>query len=145
MKKIRVLTLVCFFSGLIAIGAFAQDKSNRAEQVWTTSQGYWTPVYCDGVQVDELSGGEIVAHYVFRMFKNGDVMAKQVAMVKGMITSDLTGEVFMIREIDKYEYVDHWVVDWHYNLIGDQGSHYTGWLTYDYRSGEITVGNTTCN
>ncbi len=78
------------------------------------------------------------------MFKNGDVLAKEVDQIKGTVTST-TGEVFTIRETDKYFYIDHWVMKWHYNLIGDQGSHYTGTLFYDYSTGEITVGHTTCN
>ncbi len=142
--KTKVLFIVCLFIGVIAMSAQAQDKAQRAVQGWVTGI-YWSPVFCDGVQVDELYGGEIMVHYVFRTFKNGNVVAKEVDQIKGTVTSDLTGEVFQIREVDKYEKEDYWFVAWHYNLIGDQGSHYTGWVTYDYQSGEITIGHTTCN
>jgi len=141
--KTTFFLFLLFFMGIAVTQTFAQDKANKADQGWFTSE-YWSPVYCDGEQVDELSGGEIRVHYVFRMFKNGSVLAKEIDQIKGTVTSS-TGEVFKIRETDKYEYVDGWVLTWHYNLIGDRGTHYTGTLTYDYGTGGLTIGNTTCN
>jgi len=141
--KTTIFLLLFFLMGITTSQVFAQDKANNADQGWLTST-YWSPVFCDGVMVDILEGGEISAHYVFRLFKNGLVLAKEIDQIKGTVTSDITGEVFKIREIDKYEYVNGWVVTWHYNLIGDQGTHYTGTLTYYYRTGELVVGHTVC-
>jgi hypothetical protein len=141
--KTKTLLLVCIFVGIASLSLNAQNKANKADQGWYSS-AYWSPVYCDGVLVDVLEGGEITVHYVFRLFKNGSVLAKEIDQIKGTVESS-SGEVFKIRETDKYEYVDGWVFTWHYNLIGDRGSHYIGTLTYYYKTGELVVGHTTCN
>ncbi len=141
--KAKVFLFACLFIGIASLSVNAQDKSNRASQGWFESS-YWSPVFCDGELIDVLEGGTLQVHYVFRMFKNGSLLAKEVDLLKGTVMSQ-SGETFTIREVDKYSYVDHWVVTWHYNLIGDRGTHYTGTLFYDYGTGEISVGNTTCN
>lgn len=141
--KTRVFLLVCLFIGIATLSVNAQDKANKADQGWVEG-AYWGPVFCDGIMVDYLEGGTIMMHYVFRTFKNGKVLAKEVDQIKGEVMSS-SGETFTIRETDKWAYVDSWVMVWHYNLIGDQGTHYTGTLTYNYGTGELTVGNTTCN
>lgn len=141
MKTTFILVL-CF----ILAGAFttisAQEKSNGASQGWMESS-YWSPVFCDGELVDVLEGGEIMIHYVFKTFKKGFPVAKEIDSIKGWVISQ-SGETFKIRETDKYYRTDYWVVTWHYNLIGDQGTHYTGTLTYDYSTGTISVGHSTC-
>lgn len=141
--KAKLFLFACLFIGIASLSVNAQDKANKADQGWYSST-YWSPVYCNGEVVDVLEGGEIMVHYVYRTFKNGELLQKEVAQIKGTVTS-ATGEVFTIRETDKYFYIDHWVMKWHYNLIGDQGSHYTGTLFYDYSTGETTIGHTTCN
>lgn len=141
--KAKVLLFVCLFLGIATFSVQAQENSNKADQGWLVGT-YYSPVFCDGVMVDYLEGGEITVHYVFRMFKNGQFLAKEIDQIKGEVVSS-SGETFTIREIDKYIYENNWLLTWHYNLIGDRGTHYTGTLTYDYSSGEMTIGNTTCN
>ena len=141
--KAKVFLFACLFIGIATFSAQAQDKANKADQGWVAGT-YYSPVFCDGVMVDYLEGGIIMVHYVFRMFKNGKLLAKEIDQIKGEVTSS-SGETFTIREVDKLSYENNWVLTWHYNLIGDQGTHYTGTLTYDYGTGELTVGNTTCN
>ncbi|MDD4108883.1 MAG: hypothetical protein PHH93_09200 [Prolixibacteraceae bacterium] len=140
--KTTFFLILFFFLGLAVTQTSAQEKANQADQGWFTST-YWSPVYCDGEIVDLLEGGEIRVHYVFRLFKNGSVLAKEIDQIKGTVTSS-TGEVFKIRETDKYKYIDGWELTWHYNLIGDQGSHYIGTITYYYKTGELVVGHTVC-
>ena len=141
--KAKVFLFVCFFIGISTISVDAQDKANKADQDWVVGT-YYSPVFCDGVMVDYLEGGTIMVHYVFRMFKNGKLLAKEIDQIKGEVLSS-SGETFTIRETDKYIYDDNWVLTWHYNLIGNQGTHYTGTLTYNYGTGKLTIGNTTCN
>ena len=141
--KTKVILLSCLFIGIATLSVNAQDKANNSDQGWVVGT-YYSPVFCDGEMVDYLEGGEIRVHFVFRMFKNGSVLAKEIDQIKGTVTSE-SGEVFKIRETDKYEYVNGWVLTWHYNLIGDQGTHYIGTLTYYYNTGELIVGQTVCN
>jgi len=140
--KTKAFFLICLFAGITTMSVTAQDKANNVDQGWLTGT-YWSPVYCGGELVDILEGGEITIHYVFRLFINGDVLAREIDQIKGTVTS-MSGEIFEIRETDIYTYIDHWELTWHYNLIGDQGTHYIGELTYNYQTGEITVGKTVC-
>jgi len=139
--KARILFMACLFIGIVTMSAQAQDKAQSAVQGWVMST-YWSPVYCGDEMVDELQGGEIRMHYVYR-YKKG-VFFKEIDQIKGTVQSQ-SGEVFKIREVDKTYFTDHWYISWHYNLIGDQGNHYIGTLTYSYFTGEITVGKTVCN
>ena len=131
--------------GLIMSLSFGQLNAQKTNPVmynyWATGT-YWSPVYCDGMQVDVLEGGTIRIHIV-ALVKDG-ALQWEIDQIKGCVTS-LTGESFMIREVDRYFFDGNWFVTWHYNLIGDQGTHYTGTLTYSYLDGSITVGNTTCH
>ena len=141
--KAKVFLFTCLFIGIASISAQAQEKANGAEQSWKVS-AFWSPVVCDGVLVDVLEGGEITVHTVFRTFKNGSILAKEIIQIKGTVES-ASGEVFKIKESDKYIKTDHWEGYWTYNLIGDQGSHYIGTLYVDYSTGIITVGKTVCH
>lgn len=138
--KAKVFLMVCLFIGAM-MTVQAQDKSNRAIQGWTEGT-YYSPVFCDGVMVDYLEGGAIRVHYVYR-YKDGNFF-KEVDKIKGEVTSQ-SGEIFKIRETDRTYFTDHWYLTWKYNLIGSEGTHYIGTLTYSYFTGEITVGKTVCN
>ncbi len=140
LKLILILSLVFSFYG---IKANAQGKANPASQDWFESS-YWTPVFCDGELVDELDGGVLLVHYVSRWVPF--VSYKEVDKIKREVTSSLTGEVFKVRETDKYLGApDFFNVTWHYNLICDKGTHYHGTITQDINTGEITVGKMVCN
>lgn len=142
--KAKIIFLVCLLIGISSMSVSAQEKANNgAEQGWYTTT-FWSPVYCNGELVDYLVGGELTVHFVFRYVNNGTALAKEVSQAKGTVTSS-SGEVFRVREIDKYLYTDHWEVTWHCNLIGDRGNHYIFSMTYNYQTGELTVGKTVCN
>jgi len=139
MKMKSILISLFLFSGVALTGAYGQGKAQKAEQGWFMS-AYWSPVYCGEKMVDLLDGGSIRVHYVI---PSGSKYY-EIDRIFGEVTSQ-TGEVFKIREVDKYYFTDHWYLTWHYNLIGDRGTHYIGTLTYSYWTGEITVGQTVCN
>jgi len=141
----RKLLLVCMFliAGIALYQVYAQDKAKRTEQGWAEG-GYWSPVFCDGVLVDILEGGYTRVHYVIHYDKDGNYNW-EIDQLKGEVTSERTGETFRIREIDKCYFTDHWYLTWHYHLVGDQGTHYMGILTYSYYTGQITIGITKCH
>jgi hypothetical protein len=140
MKTKSALIGLCLVFGMVLTGAYGQKKDKQAVQGWTTSE-YWSPVVCDNQMVDLLTGGSIRVHYVVHL--NDKAKFYEIDQIKGEVTSE-TGEVFRIRETDKYFFTDHWYLVWRYNLIGDQGTHYIGTLTYSYWTGTITVGKTVC-
>ena len=94
--KAKVFMLVCLFIGMVTVSVPAQDKANNADQSWKVSS-FWSPVVCDGQLVDILSGGEITVHTVFKTFKNGSILAKEIIQIKGTVESE-SGEVFKIKE-----------------------------------------------
>lgn len=141
MKTKTLLISIFLLTGLALASAWGQGKNNATIQGWLASS-YWSPVFCGDEMVDELSGGTISVHFVIH--QNANVRFYEIDKLKGEVTSQ-TGEVFQIRETDRYYFTDHWYLTWHYNLTGDRGTHYIGTLTYSYWTGEITIGMTVCN
>lgn len=139
MKTKTLFISLCIITGLALTSAYGQGKAQKAVQGWFMSE-YWSPVYCGDTMVDLLEGGSIRVHYVVP--SGGKYY--EIDQLKGEVTSQ-TGEVFQVRETDKYYFTDHWYVTWHYNLIGDRGTHYIGTLTYSYWTKEITIGKVVCN
>jgi hypothetical protein len=141
MKVKIILISVCLIIGVALTSAYGQEKDKKTVQGWFTST-LWSPVYCGDTMVDLLSGGSIRVHYVVHL--NGKAKFSEIYQIKGEVTSE-TGEVFQIKEIDKYYFIDNWYLIYHYNFIGDRGTHYIGTLTWNLLTGEITVGKTVCN
>lgn len=139
----KVLFMMCLLLG-IGLTQLAGQNSNSTDtksvQGWFLST-YWSPVYCDGVLVDYLEGGVIKVHYVAH-YKDGS-FTWETDQLKGEVTS-VTGEVFEVTELDKTYFTDHWYVTWHFNLMGNWGTHYIGTITYSYWTGEITPGMAVC-
>jgi len=132
---------LCLIIGVALTSAYGQGKEKQTVQGWVMSS-YWSPVYCGDNLVDYLEGGSIRVHYVVHY--NGNAKYYEIDQLKGEVTSH-TGEVFQVRETDKYYFTDHWYLIWNFNLIGDMGTHYIGTLIYSYWTGEITVVKTVCN
>jgi hypothetical protein len=124
--KTKTLLLLCLFLGIGLTQLSAQNGKNHsynvtADAVW----GWYTPVYCHGVLVDELEGtgdAHFVDHYV-----NGVWQWEHIYYKNGVGTSDWTGETFKFTELDKFFYskrIDNyeWTCDTH--VKGDKGSLY---------------------
>ncbi len=145
MKTLGSVLMVCLFIGISFSNTKAQNDASNVYQAWVEST-FWSPVFCDGVMVDALEGGTIRVHVVERYLPG--VSFTRIAQIKGEVTSDLTGEVFKIRETDKYSWSpgSPYIVKWRYNLIGNMGTHYHGTITYDIWAGVILeVSQTVCN
>lgn len=132
---------LCLIIGVALTTAYGQSEEKQTVQGWFMS-AYWSPVYCGDTMVDLLEGGSIRVHYV--VHNNGKTKFYEIDKLKGEVTSQ-TGEVFKVSETDKYYFTDHWYLIWHYNLIGNRGTHYIGTLIYSYWTGEITIGKVVCN
>uniref|UniRef100_UPI003217748C hypothetical protein n=1 Tax=uncultured Draconibacterium sp. TaxID=1573823 RepID=UPI003217748C len=141
--KTKLFVLTILLMGIVCMNAYAQEKSNKANQGWVTGT-YWSPIYCDGQMVDFLEGGTLLIHYVTR----SEYMAFywEIDQLKGEVQSSVTEEVFKIRETDKVAGVPGFFeVTWRYNLIGNMGTHYHGVITMNLLTGELTIGKTVCN
>ena len=137
--KAKVFLFVCLFIGIAVIPSFAQKKANNAFQGWYSSP-IGAGVFCSGEMTDLLEGVATV-HYVVNLFKNGDVVELDIEQIKGEVTSSVTGEVFKFNRTARWK-LNMATMTWpgivNFNMIGDQGSHYTGKVRVDY---EIVDGN----
>lgn len=135
--KTKIFLLLCLFIG-VGLPQLVAQKSNskgtKSEQGWRQST-YWSPVYSGDQMVDYLVG-DVMVHFVAH-FKNG-LCQFENDQIKGEVTSG-SGEVFEIKEFDKYNFTDGLNFTWKFNLIGDWGSHYIGTLTYSVLTGIIVV------
>jgi hypothetical protein len=106
--------------------------------VWA---GYWQPVYCNDVLVDYLSG-TINQHIVF-FYKDG-ILIKAYEHAFGEVQSNKPPyEVFKVSENGKDD-VNAETSTWHFNLIGDYGTHYIGAMTWNWITNETTVDRFVC-
>lgn len=104
--------------------------------------GYWTPLICDGVEVGYLEGTLNVHCVMFGHYNpdypgdlNHFVWQWMVMNYSGSLTNQATGEIFTIKESDKW-YYGTYSYTWHSNIRGNQGSHYiifgSGLFVYPY-------------
>lgn len=134
-----LILLICI--GLKGLQAQNIDPtSTKSFQGWYQST-YWSPVYCGEQFKEYLEGGTISVHYIVH-YKNGKYQW-ETDQIKGEVKSQ-SGETFIISELDKTYFTDHWYLTWRFNLKGDRGTHYIGTLTYSYWTGETTVVKAVC-
>jgi hypothetical protein len=143
--KTKTLLMICLLLGVGLFKVSAQmPKNNQLTgsvsyyYVWDT---YWQTAFCNGVQVLQLSGivtGHMVDHY-----KNGVGIWSQQNWSGEAVSVDFTdqngnnilgtGEIFKVSAPNKVDWIGSFVT-WHFNLIGNKGSHYIGsfslnWVT----------------
>jgi hypothetical protein len=140
--KTKTLLLICL---LIVIG-FTQLSAQKPDYTKTYSyrfdQGYWSPVYCTNDQgvlvlVDVITGtltSKVAEHWINYQYK------WFMLQWSGELTSELNQEVFQIHESDKVDIPNTGVYAYHFNLVGNMGSHYIN-------SGVLNMDNWTivCN
>jgi len=120
MKTISLLVLITlsFTTSLIA-----QNGNNGVEHRSTVAsfEGYGSmEVICNGTQIDLLSGDGFTMRYV----EHGGFLWYKLFANNATFTSEWTGEVFKIQEVDTH--TEDGLIYWHYNAIGNMGSHYIG-------------------
>ena len=102
---------------------------------------YHTNVFCDGVLVDFVSG---VARLHIIFHGNYESGWWEIDQFKGE-AKGLYGENFTIKEIDKSNFPAYPYIAAHYELKGDRGSHYMGFVTFNWDTWELIPGKTECN
>ena len=130
--KTKTLLLLCLFMGIGLTQLSGQNGKNgngavTGFDVYITTADYpMQPVYCGDVMVDELYG-TTTYHFVAH-FKNGILISENVHY-EGVVQSKNTTEEFKYSDNDKIDYNSGIVIS-HFNLIGDQGTHYIGTLIW---------------
>lgn len=128
--KTKILFLLGLFICIAVLPAKAQENASQ----WWAEQSTVAGVWCEGEMIDKLEG-TVRAHIVFRNFKNGSLILRNIQQFKGELTSPNTGEVFTFNRMMSWELSDTWRGVIHYNMKGDKGSMYSGKIYVDYSSG----------
>ncbi len=109
---------------------------------WKTESGYFTPLICDGEEVDYLEGN-IAAHWRWNI-QDGENKWILITFM-GELTST-SGETFTIMEQDKIRFMEgsyeHYAVRW--NIKGDWGNHYIGMGYVDLDTWEVVPEKSMC-
>ena len=145
--KTTTFFFLCFSFGIGLTHLSAQNgnngdnnKSVKISRVFN----YWQPVVCNGSEIDWLLGTTTLSG--IQHFKDG-VAIWEYFRNSGVVNSTVSTEEFRVKEVDKQYVVGNdnpYYVTWHFNLIGDQGSHYIGYMTWDLRINEMTVDKFVC-
>ncbi|NSW93511.1 MAG: hypothetical protein HPY62_02250 [Bacteroidales bacterium] len=141
--KAFLLSFIFLCIGLMKLSAQSVSSDLNRSFSYDIEWGWYTPVYCQGIEIDNLSA-ELTWH-ITTHYKDG-IWQWDIMEVHGTATSS-SGEVFKVKEKDKIAGPQKSIAElytWHYNLIGDRGSHYIGYMTWNFVTGEFTVEKTVC-
>jgi hypothetical protein len=136
--KTKTFLLTCLFLGIGLTQLSAQNGKNGTGTITGTDvASYDQPIYRDGILIDRLIG-IVEYHYVFHL-KNGEpIWAKSVDMRSEATSIYPPYEIFKVHEIDKSEWEVN-CIKWHFNLIGNMGSHYVGSITWNFVTNETWI------
>jgi len=142
--KTKTLLLICLFSGIVFLRANAQKCSNGISV--TTESGVWNgyelPVYCNGIQTDDLTGFVNYLNLIF--WKDGN-WVREVHYMWGEVNSTKPPlfESFKVFEIDHCVAatgIDRFKV----LLKGNKGTSYFGTFIFYFNTGVLELVKMTC-
>jgi hypothetical protein len=109
-----------------------------SETIWLIEQ----PVYCNGVQIDNLLGSGTI-HYT-EHWKDG-VNIITICRYDLVYKSTETDEEFKTLCSNEKDFmIPEFVAEWHYNIIGNKGSHYIGTMSQNVVTGKYTIDRAVC-
>ena len=144
--KTKTFLILCLIVGMATTQISAQNDKGTGNDIYTVAQlGWGCPVFCDGVQVDDLWGyGEalIIDHYL-----NGEWKWETI-IIKG-IGRNSAGERFSFSEQDKIFYSPKlgdytWTCHDNIKARGDHNTLYNISLIINPYDGTYVVKNATC-
>jgi len=151
--KTKTFFMICLFSGIGLTQLNAQDyptgpKNGKTGTVVWDFNIPWPvsiPVICDGALIDQLSTPIGVTIRVVDHYKNGELIREFSTSSKILLTSDITGEIFIQHSwLSKCMIADGLYYD-RINVIGNMGSHYIIHTTYDLSTWEILEISANCH
>jgi len=140
MKLKSILMIFCLLAGAGLTPLSAQNPEPEGKSQWIEKE-VWTPVFCDDVFQEWISG-ILKIHYV-DIYKDG-VWVKQVLQTRGEATGYWSGETFKFNRVGKYYPTEDKAI-YHYNLLGDEGTHYIMKLMFVFEPDwSVTVIDAKC-
>ena len=151
--KTKTFFLICLLLGMAITKISAQlppvIPDGTKSVVWTFEVfGYEEFIFCnDENEPTDVLKGDFTFKEVDH-FKNGEMTGAVNHLIEGIFTSEITNEVFKAHEnIKGYPPVNedgnYTNGTWHFNLKGDQGSHYIGFFSF-YSDGSWTIDKFVC-
>ncbi len=148
--KTKVLLFICVFLGVGLIQITAQPANGETGSVsfFSTWYGYYVdiPVNCNNNEVERLVGN-VTIHTVYH-YQNYDQNIFDWVWVRqefdGEVENSLTHEVFKVKDVlTSTDFLSP--ATGHFNLKGNQGSHYIVTYIYDGSTDSFTFVKATCN
>lgn len=141
MKLKSILVILCLIAGAGLIQLSAQNPEPEGNSYWVEST-FGTYVICDGEFTDWI-GGVMKAHVVDK-YKDG-IWVRQIIQIHGEASSWKTDEEFKFKRVGKYYPTEDKSI-FHYNLLGDEGTHYILKHLYEFEpTWSITVISAKCH
>jgi hypothetical protein len=161
--KTKTFLLLCLFFGIGLTPLFGQqvqvishlNDKGTGTVIYIGSEIPWgTPVMCDGQQVDILVG-TINSHQVIS-FKNGVLKGANERYVGGDFRSINPNSTEVFKFMEKDHAMDLYFVEvdgdpqlcgtdtFHFNIIGNEGSHYEGIGVLDIQTQSVTIIKANC-
>lgn len=144
--KTKTLLMVCIFlcTGLTQLSAQAGLNGKGTVIDRFQWDGYSLPVYCNGTQIDNLQGTVSVLE-IIHYGKNGE-WAWATHICSGTVESTSgSGEVFMIKELDKKYVNGAPTQDIIVIAIGNHGTHYVLTFIFDINNYELIPVKSICH
>jgi hypothetical protein len=148
--KTKTFLFVCLFLGMALIQVSAQKKPAGSHNVplFYTYTGEW-PIECNGVLVDMLAGE--LSYHLSQFCVPGpdgvDVTIWSIQKFSGKLTSILSGEVFVVQEVDKFSkplsIAELWT--WHGIYKGNLGNSYNIWGHFDTSTWDWYIDKSICH
>jgi hypothetical protein len=141
LKKSFLFVIICLLFGALSSQLSAQD--NGSFQRWFGPGHINMQVFCDGVIADVIHC-TFDFHVVYHM-KDG-VMEWRIWHGKGHGINSATSEefVFNMKQMKEEYPFNEGIREWHYHLIGNMGTVYIGFVTFDWETGITSPGHTVC-
>jgi hypothetical protein len=144
--KTKTFFILCLLSGIGLTQLSAQKgRTTHETSVWS---GYYMPVISsNGVVVDYLTGTVttyIVTHYDksgdewVNYHSKGHATSTDLVDDNGVVLLSGTGEEFTVKEND-FKQDGSLFMEFHFNLIGNKGSHYLGIMSINTQTFEMSV------
>ena len=136
MKILKIFAVVFIILNFSAFIVKAQEKGTVS---YKDDAEVILPLFCGDRQVDNIINNYVEAHFRVH-FENG-VPIWRILSLKGTVISE-KGVTFEITAYSKFW--SYPVQEAHYNLKGDDGSHYVGSLTYNNVTRIFTFSKAIC-
>jgi hypothetical protein len=136
MKAVKIFIVISIL--LSCLTAIAKAQENKTVSLRMNAEVI-LQLYCEDILVDNICDTWTEAHFIYH-YKDGVIIWRiitinDVAQSEGGISYEITG-------CSKFW---EWPVqEVHYNVKGEDGSHFVGILTYNNQTEQFTVGKALC-